>query len=102
MGGGSVLADVDEALPRGPEGGLGARAESQLAQYVGDVGPGGAFAYSQLGGDLLVGPPGTDQREHLELARGELRRHLVARADAEGGHQAPGDRGVETELPSVG
>src|SRR5262245_47296674 len=51
----------------------------QLGQEPAHVGLDRGHAQVQARGDLGVGHPGGDQREHLVLALGELRKHLIAR-----------------------
>src|SRR5215813_3119423 len=69
----------------------------QLGQEPAHVRLDRGHAQVQARGDLGVGHPGGDQREHLALALGELRKHLIARRRygtwpaGELGDQAPGD-----------
>jgi hypothetical protein len=55
----------------GDGGGFTAVGRSQLGQDVRDVRAGGAGADEQLGGDLWIGQPLTEQPENLSLAAGE-------------------------------
>src|SRR3954451_17941792 len=93
---------VHEALVGRPQGRLGPRAEAELAEDVRDVRACGSLADVELGGDLLVGSTGAQQREDLELARCEACPELLARAHSERRHQAPCDGGVESQLTAVG
>src|SRR4051794_12305474 len=47
-------------------------AELKLREDVRDVGLNRRFGDDELGGDLRVGVPASDELEHLELARGQL------------------------------
>jgi hypothetical protein len=54
--------------PHRPERSLGARAQTELAEDPGYVGPGRALADVELGGDLLVGLTRRHEAEHVQLA----------------------------------
>src|SRR3954467_4922698 len=63
----SAGAGVHETFANGPEGGLGARAEAELAQDVRDVRSGRSLADPQHVGDLLVRLARAHESEDLEL-----------------------------------
>ena len=66
------------------------------------MGPGGALADGELGGDLLVGLPHRDEAEHVELAGRELGDRVGVRARlARRQHQRPRDDGIDLELAPV-
>src|SRR5579872_7506345 len=73
---------------------LGAGGGVELAEDIGDVNAGGLRRDEQLGGDLLVAVPGSDQAQHLYLPLGQATRlHAAAvrRAVAEPDPGAPGE-----------
>ena len=81
---------------------LDAVAGVELGQQAAHVGAGGGGADHQAGGDLVVGQPAADEREHLPLARGEdveaRRGHARLRAARELGDEPAGHRGREQRL----
>src|SRR5205823_6065095 len=86
------VVGLEEVEFPGAGDGLGAVAHAQLADEVTDVLLGGGHRDAQLGGELLVGPPARQEKQHLALARAE---RLDQRERRGGGRR----RGRVTEGP---
>src|SRR5919197_1729970 len=70
--------EVNQALADRVERGLGAVEDLELLVHVADVVAHRLFADLQPVGDLLVGHPGRDQAQDLQLARGQPVVELLA------------------------
>ena len=94
------LGHLNEAFADGPEGGLGARAEAELAEDVRHVRPGRPLADpSSAAISLFALPAPTSRRTSSSRAVSSSVRSDVERAQRR--HQAPRDGGIELELAAV-
>jgi hypothetical protein len=67
------MSGVDEGVLVRGDHELRAVVRVQLGHDPADVRLGGVRGDHQVGGDLVVGPPASDQGQHLDLALGQVR-----------------------------
>src|SRR5262245_8492163 len=98
----SSRAGADQPGLIGGDHRLRAVAGIELGENAADVGLHRLDADIQLGGDLVVGAPGGDESQHVDLAGGELGDAIVAGARADTDElvdEATRDVGCEQRVP---